>query len=322
MASIIKLSSGKFRAMVARQGVRKSKVFPTRQAAKDWAARQEHLILDGAEQGGKTTLAEACIRYAREVSPLRRGERWESIRLNRFAGDDIAQKRLSDLKPLDFANWRDRRLLDVKPATVAREMNLLSSVLTQCRREWGLIATNPLSDVRKPQKPPPRNRTATEAEMEALALSAGPDLSNATARAFHAFRFACETAMRAGEITGLTSDRVFVERRFLHLPMTKNGHARDVPLSGAALELLAALPESDLVFDLDPRSLDVLWRKLRDRAAVKGLTFHDSRRMGTIKLSKKLEPLELAKVTGHRDLNMLLNTYFKADISGIAGKLD
>lgn len=322
MASLRKITGGRWQAQIARRGVRKSKIFDSKQAARDWAAREEYLILNGSGPDSAVTFGDACLRYAREVSPDRRGERWERFRLKRFAADPIGDIKLASLTAADFAAWRDSRLSSVKPASVAREMNLMSSVLTQCRKEWGLIAHNPIIDVRTPRKPPPRTRTATGRELEALALSAGPDLTNATARAFHAFLFACETAMRAGEIVGLEWDRVFTDQRFLHLPMTKNGHPRDVPLSPEALRLIEALPRMDPVFGLDGQSLDALWRKLRDRAAVTDLRFHDSRRMGTTKMARKLEPLELAKVTGHRDLNMLLNTYYKADVSEIARKLD
>ena len=322
MATILKMANGKWQAQVARKGVRKSRVFPSRQEAKDWAARQEYIILNKRQIEEKTTFGSLCLRYAREVSPLRKGERWEGMRLKRFAQDTIGDIAISEIKATDFASWRDRRLQEVKPASVAREMNLLSAVLTQCRREWGVIGENPIADVRKPKKPPPRTRTATNSEIEALTLSAGPDLSNGTARAFHAFLFACETAMRAGEIVSLTWDQVFLDDRYLHLPMTKNGHPRDVPLSSEAVRLLRALPKAEPVFGLDARSLDALWRKLRDRAAVHGLRFHDSRRIATIRLAEKLQPLELAKVTGHRDLAMLLNTYYKTSASDVAKKLD
>ena len=228
---------------------------------------------------------------------------------------------MRDLTPADFARWRDARLLEVAPGTVNREMTLLSGVLTVARKEWGLIDVNPISDVRKPTKPPPRDRIATEAEMDALAISAGDDLTNATARAFHAFLFAMETAMRAGEIVGLTWDRVNLDARYCSLPMTKNGTARDVPLSSEAVRLLEALPEASPVFDLTSRQLDVLWRKLRGRAGVVDLTFHDSRAMGTMKLSKKLDVLDLARAVGHRDIRMLM-VYYRATAEEIAKKLD
>ncbi|HAS02540.1 MAG TPA: integrase, partial [Pasteurella multocida] len=39
-------------------------------------------------------------------------------------------------------------------------------------------------------------------------------------------------------------------------------------------------------------------------------------------LSKKLHLMELAKVSGHRDLSILQNTYYAPDISELANKLD
>jgi hypothetical protein len=59
--------------------------------------------------------------------------------------------------------------------------------------------------------------------------------------------------------------------------MTKNGTSKDVPLSSEAIRLIEALPKSDPIFGLDSAVLDALWRKLRDRAAVTDLRFHDSR---------------------------------------------
>lgn len=322
MASLSKMEGGRWRAMVARRGERRSKVFESRQEAKDWAARQEYLILNREAAVAKTTFAECCVRFAKEVSPLRKGERWEAIRLKKLAASFLGKIVVAELTAADFAKWRDQRLSEVKPASVAREMSLMSSLMTQCRKEWGLIKTNPLADVRKPAKPPARSRIPSADEMEALLISAGSDLSHATARAFHAFRFACETAMRAGEIISLTWDNVDLVRRVAHLPQTKNGYARDVALSQEAVRLLKALPKADPVFDLESKSLDALWRKLRARAAVDGLTFHDSRRAGTTRMAAKLDALELAKMTGHRDLSMLLNTYYKADAAKIARKLD
>lgn len=323
MASVTKTDAGRWKAYVARKGVRKSQTFDTKRAASDWAAREEYLILNNETVRGNARLSEVFERYGREVSINNRGHRWEALRLAKMGRDKIGAVMIRDLASTDVANWRDRRLREVAPASVAREMGLMSSVVSVARKEWGLIRHNPVEDVKTPRKPPPRTRTVTAKELEALRLSAGHDLSKSTARAFHAFLFACETAMRAGEITGLVWDRVFLDARYLHLPITKNGHPRDVPLSSEAIRLLEALPRSgDAVFNMRGDLLDALWRKLRTRAAVDDLKFHDSRRVGTVKLSKKLEPLELAKVTGHRNLNMLLNTYYKADVSDIAAKLD
>ena len=322
MATFKKLASGRWQAQIARAGKRAANSFDTKRDAKDWASRQEYLFLNPVPVGSDILLRDAFDRYAREVSVLRKGEKWEVVRLNRFGQDNIGLIPMDKLLASDFSNWRDRRLKDVSAASVAREMNLMSSVMTVARKEWGLILTNPIADVRVPKKPPPRDRVVTDSELEALSLSAGSDLKHVTARVFHAFLFACETAMRAGEIVGLTWEHVDLDRRVAHLPMTKNGYPRDVPLSKEAVRLLQALPDNDTVFDLNSSQTDVLWRKLRDRAAVVGLTFHDSRRTATTRLSKKLDVLELAKMTGHRDLKILLNTYYKSDAADVARRLN
>ena len=56
--------------------------------------------------------------------------------------------------------------------------------------------------------------------------------------------FAIETGMRRGEILSLTWEHVHLGKRYVHLPDTKNGDSRVVPLSPLALELLRDLPRN------------------------------------------------------------------------------
>lgn len=321
MASFRKMAGGKWRAEIARKGVRTSKVFNSKQAAKDWAARQEYLILNEKPKAETTLFGDALDRYAREVSTTKRGARWEMLRIERFQKDTIAQKAMAELAPSDFATWRDARVKEVSPSTVNREMTLLSAVLTVARKEWGLIDRNSISDVRKPSKPPARDRLITSAEFDKLSGLAGDDLTNATARTFHAFRFSIETAMRAGEVVGLERDRVDLDRRVARLAMTKNGTAREVPLSSEAVRLLEALPHGDPVFGLTSQTLDVLWRRLRDKAKIENLTFHDSRHIAITRLARKLDVLALARMVGHKDLRML-QSYYNETAEELAKRLD
>jgi len=313
------MSAGRWRAEVARSGVRRSKIFASKQAAKDWAARQEYLILNDDTKPGDVLFRDVLERYANEVSPKKRGERWEVLRLRRFEAEAFAATPVAKLAPQDFAAWRDKRLGEVAPGSVNREMTLLSAVLTVARKEWGLIDANPLSDVRKPTKPPARERLPTSGEIDRMLFVAGEDLTNATARAFHCFRFALETAMRAGEIARLRHEDV--TGRVARLHHTKNGHPRDVPLSKAALALIEALPPLDPMFGLEPRQIDALFRKVRDKAGVKGLVFHDSRAYAIVRLSKKLDVLELARMVGHKDLKMLM-VYYRVSADELASRLD
>lgn len=314
MASISK-DRGKWRAQVYRGGVRRSKTFRSKADAKTWAAAEE-LRLESGDVDSSITLGEVFDRYAREVSDKKRGAHWEIVRLNLLSRDKLAKVRMRDLKNTDLSDWRDRRLRDVAPASVLREKQLISAVLTTARRDWGLISHNPVQQVQWPSKPRPRSRVPTPAEIEAIRAIAG-GVDTMTGRTFVAFLFACETAMRLGEVARIERDHI--KGRVVHVPLTKNGEPRDVPLSTEALRLLDTLPGG--VFNVSAASMSTLWRKLCKRAKVKDLRFHDSRRFAASKMAKVLSPMQLAKVTGHKDLNLLLNVYYKEDIEGIADLL-
>lgn len=105
MASIRKHGKG-YRAEIARKGIRRSKVFPTRQEAKDWAARQEYLILNREKVAAAQSFGDVMARYAREVSPSRRGHRWELIRLEKLQRDQLADVRMGDLEAANAAPAR------------------------------------------------------------------------------------------------------------------------------------------------------------------------------------------------------------------------
>lgn len=325
MASYRKVKTG-WRVEICVKGVRDSATRTTKAKARAWADRREEEIREGRTviDGGRT-VADLFGRYAREVSPTKRGERWEVLRLGLLSRMPLGQVRLAELSAGHVAEWRDARLQQVSAGSVLREMNLMRHAFETARREWGWLDVSPMQDVRRPRAPRPRDRRPTQDEIDRIVLSLGFDeggpVESTSQRVAVAYLFAIETAMRAGEICGLLPDNVDLASRVAHLPMTKNGRARDVPLSARAVELLEMLkPWDNTVFQLDGRSLDTLFRRARDRCMIEGLTFHDSRREATSRLAKKLNPLELARVTGHTDLKMLL-VYYSESAADIAKKL-
>jgi integrase len=308
MASIRKRGDS-WRVELYKNGVRESASFSTRAEAVKWALERE------AELTGKRlpdhTLGAALERFAREVSPTHKGERWELVRCASLQRIPLARKRIAAILPADIAEWRDSRLKTVSASTVRREMTLVRSVFDIALREWGWIRSNPFAAVRKPPAPPARRRRITDAEVDravtALGYDCGPP-ENASQRVALAFLFALETAMRSGEIVGLTWDKVGAKS--VVLPRTKNGDARAVPLSTRAREILSLLPrDGSSVFGLDDALRDALWRKARDRAKLENLHFHDSRAEAIWRLSKKLDVMQLARMIGHRDIRSLMLYY-------------
>ena len=326
MASITKAEGG-WHAFVCVGGKRRSKRFDGKSKAQDWAAGIERQLKDGESTGmaNGRTVADALERYEREVTPAKKGARWESLRLKAILRDPLAKVSLSDLSPADIAAWRDRRLRQVTSASVFREMCLLSHVFTITRREWRWIRENPVSDVRRPKKSKPRDRRVSDQEAEMIKVATGyrPDAlpKTVTAKVGAAFFFAIETAMRLGEICGLDWDDVDCDTRVATLHDTKNGWKREVPLSGGAMAILeqlrAARNGADPIFDLDTERASALFRKSRKTVEIHNLTFHDSRHEAITRLSKKLDVLALARMVGHRDIRMLMIYYNKsaADIA-------
>ncbi|MGU2502411.1 tyrosine-type recombinase/integrase, partial [Pseudomonas aeruginosa] len=85
--------------------------------------------------------------------------------------------------------------------------------------------------------------------------------------------------------------------------------------------LVNAAGDREDLFTLSSKSADVLFRKVRDRQKIDGLTFHDTRHEATTRLARKLDVLDLARMTGHRDPRSLM-VYYNATASEVASRLD
>ena len=131
--------------------------------------------------------------------------------------------------------------------------------------------------------------------------------------------FAIETGMRRSEILFLICENVHLDQRYVHLPDTKNVDSRYVPLSPVALELLRDLLRNknpdQLVFPIHYEALKIAWRRACSRGGVKDLRFHDLRHEATSRFFEKgLNVMEVAAITGHKDLRMLQRyTHLRAE---------
>lgn len=317
MASIQKTANG-WRAQIKKGGVRLSETFATQKDAKAWAAEHEAKIerRQILPTGKRAEFREVLQRTLEEVSLSRTDE----LRVNALLSDTLADVMLPDLGPQHFAEYRDRRLKQVSPATVIREFRTIGSVCTRAVEEWKWLHVHPVRGVKLPPDPERRKRRVYSHEIEAICISGGyhrGKLETKTACVCAAFLFAIETGMRAGEVIGLRAERI--RGRVAHLPKTKNGEARDVPLSKEAMRILEQMP-LELWQGITSSSRDALWRKIRNRAGIDDLHFHDSRHEAVTRLSKKLNVLELARMIGHKDIRELM-TYYEDDAEEVAGKL-
>ena len=74
-------------------------------------------------------------------------------------------------------------------------------------------------------------------------------------------------------------------------------------------------------FELRESQVDSLFRKARNTAGLSGFTFHDTRHLACTRLARKLGPMELARMMGHKDLKMVMR-YYNETAAEIAKRLD
>jgi hypothetical protein len=122
----------RWRAQVRKRGVVQSRTFRTKAQAREWALQVEAGVTGESRPLGRHTVLEALRRYAVEVSPSKRGARWERIRLAAFEdpATEFGRRPIAQTSEDHVAAWRDARLKEVGPATVRREMNLLAGSAT------------------------------------------------------------------------------------------------------------------------------------------------------------------------------------------------
>lgn len=291
------------------------KTFESKAEAERWGRSVEAAMDDHSykrSRPAENLLLSALIRRYREaVTPLKRGARDEAIRLRKLERDRLASYAVANVSPSLIGEYRDRRLQSCCAATVVRDLAVLSSIFNHARREWQIGSFNPVSEVRKPSPAPGRDRVLTLQEEELLLFHAQPR-GRRNPLLHPLIKVAVETAMRKGELLGLRWSEVHLERAVLRLPLTKNGATRWVPLSPRAISAIQEAQHFDKerVFPLSVAALDRMFSRLRDRAGLPDLRFHDLRHTATTRLAHKLpNVIELAAVTGHQSIQMLKRYY-------------
>ncbi|GMO20728.1 site-specific integrase [Bradyrhizobium sp. TM233] len=303
-----------------------SKSFLRRKDADAWA-RQMEIQADRSELPADSsvlkvvTLADLIARYRKEVTPKKRGGKVEDAVLARMFGDPICKLPLSTLKTTDFARYRDRRLACVAPTTLKRQLNPIQHMFEVAKREWAIpIKDNPIKALRFSVKMRMRTRRLRLGELNRLVKAAHCCRSEEVTQIIH---FALATAMRRGEIANMQWKDLDLKRRLLTIPVTKNGHARTIPLSNDAIRALPKRCAIDgRVFSMTGNAIHLAWDRITKRAGLDDLRFHDLRHEAISRFFELgLTIPEVATISGHRDATMLLR-YAHASSSAVFKKLN
>lgn len=281
----------------------------------------------------KTTLRNLLERYLAEVVPSHKGASIERTRIRRLLRvEAFVDKKLAALTTEDLQDFITDRLTEVAPATVDRELDMISQTLNYADDVWKIAPVeSPFKGLRRPKYFNERDRRLTPSEEKKLLEAARADENPFVEPAIV---LALETAMRRSELLGLTAADIHFEARYAFLRDTKNGRSRKVPLSTRALQVIRALfalqnlTEDDdsgtLLLPLTPNALKkAFFDRVIPKSKVVDFHFHDLRHEAISRLAEsgRFGLLELQSISGHRDIRML-QRYAHLCAGNLAVKMD
>ena len=153
-----------------------TKTFNLKSHAQTWAREieiniEKGLLTTGYDRSEKT-LGEVLERYLAEVTPTKRGNKVEGIRIRKLMRDPIAATKFGYLKPSHLIKYRNRRLQEISGSSVKKEINLLGHVFETAIKEWSMpLNGNPVRLITKPKENKPRDRRLKDNEEEQLLIS-------------------------------------------------------------------------------------------------------------------------------------------------------
>jgi len=314
-----------FRIELMFDGKRHSATRDTEKECEQWAAMKLLELKAGVKEKDPDekpsfTFQQLFDVYLEKVGKHSKSKDWILTQHKTFERKlgDVASMSIHDITPQDLTSWRNRRSTEVKENTVLKEISLYSAMFTYAQKEMFLLESNAWMLITKPIKPESRYRRIAQHEIDTMLDLLEYEIDQVPSKPQHyvawGFLFAIETAMRRGEILSMKRSQIY--DGYVHLPKTKNGTKRDVPLSKFAKELIALIPHEDE--KIIPQTADAfrkLWERRKSDSGIDDFHFHDTRHEAISRMVKirKLPVEVLAKITGHKKIEVLVNVYYNPD---------
>lgn len=260
------------------------------------------------------TLRDTLVMYRDRISILKKGYAQEKYRIDQMCRMDFSNIPVRSVTTVEIAAFRDTRLTTVNPrtgkpvtaSTVRLDLALLSDMFRVAEIEWGLVSDNPVLKVRKPKLPPGRDRRLLPREEKLIRRYC---MQHKMHEMNVIITLALETAARQSEILNLTWCNVNLRSRIARLPDTKNGTARDIPMTFVARDALMSMgvQPSGRIFRYTSSGIKSSWRHMIRKLGLVDLHFHDLRHEGISRLVERgvFDLMEVAAISGHKSLSML-----------------
>jgi integrase len=273
-------------------------------------AREIELKMDKQQfedysNAASTTLRDILTRYRDEITPKKKGAKWETYKLNLLIRHKISSLSLLHLNPTALCALKNELSINRKPGTVKHYFNFINNAWNTAERVWGinLPPKNPIKYVILDKVYDRRDRILNEEEYKKLLASA----SVSNLRILNdMIILAYQTAMRFGEILKLNRRDVDLNKRLITLRDTKNGEDRTIPISNIAIEVLRKYPFGERYFIIKRDQFRHYFEQACKRAEINNFRFHDLRACAITKmfLSGMTVP-EVAVISGHKTWSQL-----------------
>lgn len=245
-----------------------------------------YAIASGTE-GAIFTIDEAVACYVKERVPKLKSGKNVAAELNNMASAfvDRPMSHLADVCKAYRLKATKENGEALAPATVRNRIRYLVSACRYAWKEHGMAEHDPAAAVTYPEVKNERQRYANRADM----IRACRNCTNRTARM--AIRIAFYSGMRLGEIL-----RAEVVGSAWMLKDTKNGNPRIIPIHPRAAVCARRFVPGPKI------TIQRAWERARDRAGLKGMTFHDWRHSAASELiNAGVDLFTVGRVLGHKD---------------------
>jgi integrase len=292
------------------------KSFVSRTDAKRWATEAEIKIR--REDAGVAKMhfpkfEDVARKYIEEVSILKRCHRDERYTILGLLKEAWSSYPINKIRRSTINKYKDVLGKRVSGSTVNRRLDVISTMFTTFKKEWGYPVENPVLSIRRPKKAEPRDRRLSDVEITKLLKG------NRTSPIMKSIiEISLETGMRLSEILRIDLDRL--EGSTLVIPIAKT-KPRVIPLTTRAVNLIknTALP-----FKISKWVVSKTFNRLCKEYGIKDARFHDCRRnaLTNFMKDKGLNVPETMKIAGHSDPRMLLRIYNNLEAHHVAKKLN
>jgi hypothetical protein len=333
MASFNKLPSGRWRAMVRKQGHTLSNTFRLKVEAETWAAEQESRIGRGEKPSTKPitsreTLCDLIDLHLEDLKELGRGIGRSKERTLFRLKDTIGGTRLGNIDrefPVSFAKRRAKE--GAGPVTISIDISFMGSTVMEHAAavhgiavpteqvRLGRIARNRLGLIAKSAE---RERRPTAEELDLIIKTAETNPRQIIPLG-RIIKFAVATLLRQDAISRALWEDFNPTRATLRVhqrkhPRQKKTNDQTIPLvADTGFDPIAIINEQGdrtrrsqgFIFPYDGRSVGAAFRRVCRDLAIEDLHFHDLRHEAISRLFEADWDIEnVAMVSGHKDWNM------------------